>query len=116
MSSACSPASRWWEDTDCIKTRTAHTRFNYVAAQLLHKRPKGSPKPYFRFMFCLQIAKFLEWAMLVSNQRPLPCEVKATISWLFTVVQKYLQNEVFRSIACRVRSPLFVWVGVPNGV
>ncbi len=54
--------------------------------------------------------------MLVSNQRPLPCEVKATVSWLFTVVQKYLQNEVFRSIACRVRSPLFVWVGVPTGV
>jgi hypothetical protein len=34
---------------------------------------------------------FLEAAMLGSNQRPLPCEVRALLSGVFAVVQKYLQ-------------------------
>jgi hypothetical protein len=33
--------------------------------------------------FCLQIAGFMEWAMLVSNQRPLPCEGSAMVCWRF---------------------------------
>ena len=31
------------------------------------------------FTFYLQNEKFLEWAMLGSNQRPLPCEVSMIV-------------------------------------
>jgi len=55
---------------------------------------------------------FLEWAMLGSNQRPLPCEGRSITSWWFAGVQKYLQNSVLTSGSIRVCSPLFAWVGV----
>jgi len=32
-----------------------------------------------------------EWAMLGSNQRPLPCEGSATVCWTFLEIAKYLQ-------------------------
>ena len=54
--------------------------------------------------------------MLGSNQRPLPCEVKAFISPVFAVVQKYVQNGPFSLNISRVYSPLFAWVGVLIGV
>src|SRR3954468_24856508 len=54
----------------------------------------------------------LKWAMLGSNQRPLPCEGRSITSCLFAGVQKYLQIEGFHSGILRVRLPLFVWVGV----
>ena len=50
--------------------------------------------------------------MLGSNQRPLPCEVRSILSWLFAVVQKYLQNGAFAFGGIRVCSLLFMWVGV----
>jgi hypothetical protein len=50
--------------------------------------------------------------MLGSNQRPLPCKVRSIKPWLFTDVQKYLQNSVFTSGSIRVCSSLFAWVGV----
>jgi hypothetical protein len=50
--------------------------------------------------------------MLVSNQRPLPCEGRSIASWLFAVVQKCLQINGFLSGTPRACSPLFVWVGV----
>ncbi len=50
--------------------------------------------------------------MLGSNQRPLPCEGKALLSYMFAGVQKYLQNCAFSLSRSRVCSPLFVWVGV----
>jgi len=31
------------------------------------------------YVFCLQIAAFSKWAMLGSNQRPLPCEVSTIV-------------------------------------
>jgi hypothetical protein len=63
---------------------------------------------------CVLPAKrsFSKWAMLGSNQRPLPCEGKAITSWLFAGVRKYLQNSVFTSGSIRACSSLFVWVGV----
>ena len=36
-----------------------------------------------------------EWAMLGSNQRPLPCEGSTTMSLLFFGIQKYLQMSIF---------------------
>jgi hypothetical protein len=58
----------------------------------------------------------MEWAMLGSNQRPLPCEVRALLSWMFAVVQKYLQISIFFLRPCCPCSSMFVWVGVPIGV
>jgi len=50
--------------------------------------------------------------MLVSNQRPLPCEGEGMTLWLFASVQKHLQNTMFSLSVPRLCSPLFVWVGV----
>jgi hypothetical protein len=50
--------------------------------------------------------------MLGSNQRPLPCEVRSILSWLFAAVHNRLQNRPFVSGSIHVCSPLFVWVGV----
>ena len=62
--------------------------------------------------FSLQKEGFCEWAMLGSNQRPLPCEVKVLLSSAFAVVQNRLQNCAFAPGSIRVCSPLFAWVGV----
>jgi hypothetical protein len=62
--------------------------------------------------FYLQRQYFSEWAMLGSNQRPLPCEGRSITSWLFAGVQKYLQMSMSFLTSCRPCSPLFVWVGV----
>jgi hypothetical protein len=66
--------------------------------------------------YYLQNEIFWEWAMLGSNQRPLPCEVRSLMSWLFTGVQKTLQNRPFTAGCIRLCSWLFVWVGVLIGV
>jgi hypothetical protein len=50
--------------------------------------------------------------MLRSNQHPLLCKVRSIMSWLFAGVQKVLQNGVFAFGGIRVRSSLFVRVGV----
>jgi hypothetical protein len=65
-------------------------------------------------VYCIFPAKqyFSGWAMLGSNQRPLPCEGRSITSWLFAGVQNYLQNRPFVSGSIHVCSPLFVWVGV----
>ena len=60
----------------------------------------------------LQSSAFNKWAMLGSNQRPLPCEVRSILSWLFAAVQKLLQISGFLSGTLRACSPMFVWVGV----
>jgi hypothetical protein len=62
--------------------------------------------------FHLQNEVSWEWAMLGSNQRPLPCEGKAFLLQAFAVVQKHLQNHVFASGTIRTCSLLIVWVGV----
>jgi len=50
--------------------------------------------------------------MLESNQRPLPCEGRSMMSWLFTTVQNFLQISTFLLAGFCECSPLFVWVGV----
>ncbi len=44
--------------------------------------------------------------MLGSNQRPLPCEVKALLSPLFAVVQKMLQISIISLEISHLCSPL----------
>ena len=67
-------------------------------------------------MKVLQNKRFWEWAMLGSNQRPLPCEIKSITSWLFTAVQKLLQISIFSLTGYRECSLSFVWVGILIGV
>ena len=50
--------------------------------------------------------------MLVSNQRPLPCECEVTDSYPFACVQKLPQMAAFGSRASCDRSPPFARVGV----
>jgi hypothetical protein len=83
-----------------------------VGVLLVYERPDFLPAILLGTAFILQNTAFSGWAMLGSNQRPLPCEVKALLLPLFVVVQKYLQNGVFYLRVFRVCSPLFVWVGV----
>jgi hypothetical protein len=45
--------------------------------------------------FSLQMRYFSEWAMLGSNQRPLPCEGSVIACWRFLELAKYLQTDVF---------------------
>ncbi len=66
--------------------------------------------------FRLQNTAIFEWAMLGSNQRPLPCEGRSITPWSFATVQKYLQTGTFSPSMSRSCSPLFVWVGVLIGV
>jgi len=61
----------------------------------------------------LQNTGFSKWAMLGSNQRPLPYGVSTTISRLFGVVQNYLEIGIFILMAHRVCSSLFAWVAAP---
>jgi hypothetical protein len=42
--------------------------------KLLHKDPSIHQRTSLVNTFFLQIRSFIEWAMLGSNQRPLPCE------------------------------------------
>ena len=52
-------------------------KLRHVAARLLHKGPASDRSFYLCFVFYLQNSTFSEWAMLGSNQRPLPCEGSA---------------------------------------
>src|SRR5918994_6557484 len=45
--------------------------------------------------FSQQISVFLRWAMLGSNQRPLPCEGSVIVCCRFLERAKYLQIERF---------------------
>ena len=63
-----------------------------AAAQLLHKSVTTIRTACSYLVFHLQNAIFLEWAMLGSNQRPLPCEGRSLCSQLFASVQKLLQT------------------------
>jgi hypothetical protein len=50
--------------------------------------------------------------MLVSNQRPLPCECEETASYPFAGIQKLPQIAAFASKTFRDRPPSFARVGV----
>lgn len=47
----------------------------WVAARLLHEYSATARSLRRRSVLCLRIGMFSKWAMLVSNQQPLPCEV-----------------------------------------
>jgi hypothetical protein len=79
---------------------------------LLHRGPNAYLESSFILTFFLQIIALPKLAMLGSNQRPLPCEVRSVTSWLFADVQKVLQISGFLSGTLRACSPMFVWVGV----
>jgi hypothetical protein len=48
-----------------------------------------------RLSFLLYLQVFTEWAMLRSNQRPLPCEGSTIVCWRCLEIAKYLQMTVF---------------------
>ena len=56
----------------------------------LHSGPKTSQCLVLHSAFLLQIAEFSEWAMLGSNQRPLPCEFSAMVCQRFLELAKSL--------------------------
>jgi hypothetical protein len=47
------------------------------------------------YTFYLQNTAFSEWAMLGSNQRPLPCEGSKILCWRFLELAKLLEMDVF---------------------
>jgi hypothetical protein len=62
---------------------------------LLHSRLANAWYLHRWLTFDLQNAAFAEWAMLGSNQRPLPCEGSVIVCWRFLEVAKSLQIERF---------------------
>jgi hypothetical protein len=60
---------------------------------------KGMEKPHFAVLCHTppvgERGAFLEWAMLGSNQRPLPCEGSLIVCWRFLELAKYLQIAAF---------------------
>ena len=48
-----------------------------------------------RSVLCLQIGTSSKWAMLGSNQRPLPCEGSTMVCWRFLEFTKHLQIAKF---------------------
>jgi hypothetical protein len=79
---------------------------------LLHRGPNAYLESSFILTFFLQTTTFSKWAMLGSNQRPLPCEGRILLSAGFAVVQKHVQNGIFFVQPSRGCSPRFMWVGV----
>src|SRR5215204_3436432 len=56
------------------------------------KRGTAGAPTYLEFHdFYLQIDAFLGWAMLGSNQRPLPCEGSTLVCWKFVELAECLQ-------------------------
>jgi hypothetical protein len=62
---------------------------------LLHKGTME--KPRLLLLPCVLPGKlhFLKWAMLGSNQRPLPCESSTIVCWRFLDCAKLLQIAAF---------------------
>jgi hypothetical protein len=54
--------------------------------------PEGAEKA---IRGAVQNKEFLTWAMLGSNQRPLPCEGSVIVCWSFLELAKFLQIEGF---------------------
>jgi hypothetical protein len=57
-----------------------------------------SPALSLTLTFSLQNSIFPEWAMLGSNQRPLPCEGSTIVCWRFLELAKCLQIDIFSLI------------------
>jgi hypothetical protein len=54
-----------------------------VGVLLVYKRPVLANEPTLKYVIYLQKSAFSEWAMLGSNQRPLPCEGSEIVCWGF---------------------------------
>jgi hypothetical protein len=55
---------------------------------MVYKRLRHATRLSAKLAFLLQKVTFNKWAMLGSNQRPLPCEVKSDGSQRFADVHK----------------------------
>jgi hypothetical protein len=62
---------------------------------MVYAGPEEMPALLRASTFFLQIAVFEEWAMLGSNQRPLPCESTKIGCWRFLERAKCLQMAIF---------------------
>jgi hypothetical protein len=72
------------------------TEFRSAQGQLLHKgRGRAMEPPFVLRRFTCKNATFVEWAMLGSNQRPLPCESSAIVCSTFLDCAKSLQIAAF---------------------
>ena len=59
----------------------------HVGVRLVYKQPVKNTDIFAFSTFVLQNAASCEWAMLGSNQRPLPCECGAMPSPVFAVAR-----------------------------
>jgi hypothetical protein len=97
-------------------------KFCILLPRLLHKATINMRDARLCFMFYLRNGVFREWAMLGSNQRPLPCECSVIVCWGFLELAKFLQmhrfftflSQQFRRFA-RVVAQLLLWVCEPIG-
>jgi hypothetical protein len=64
-------------------------------AALLHRGPNVYLESSFILTSFLQNSIFFEWAMLGSNQRPLPCEGSTIVCRRFLKLAKLLRIDVF---------------------
>jgi hypothetical protein len=71
------PASRSGEGRNYSERNRQVFRAQRVGVLLAYKGPIAGPLLDVVAVFVLQNVTFTEWAMLVSNQRPLPCEGSA---------------------------------------
>ena len=83
-----------------------------IQSTLLHGGTRSILRLILSAAFYLQNTEFREWAMLVSNQRPLPCECEGAASYAFAGVQELPQIAAFASKMFRDRPPPFARVGV----
>ena len=67
----------------------------HVGVRLVYKQPVKNTDIFAFSTFVLQNAASCEWAMLGSNQRPLPCEGSTMVCWRFLELAKSLEIDVF---------------------
>jgi hypothetical protein len=83
-----------------------------VGVLLVSKRPGVGSGLLLIFMFYLQISIFFEWAMLGSDQRPLPCEGESTRSPGFTMVHGTPVTRSSRAMRTSANTPVSACTGV----
>ncbi len=67
------------------------TRSNLGCSTVAVRSPRIK---YQGLFFYLHLQDLFQWAMLGSNQRPLPCEGGAMLCWFFLAIAKRLQNRL----------------------
>ncbi len=71
---------------------STHHRRSIALQYGCSKKPPALKSEASRFLF---FAGIYWWAMLGSNQRPLPCEGSVMVCWQYLEIAKRLQIEVF---------------------